>query len=132
MQDPAADATIARQVLAREPGGYAALYDRYAAPLYAYFCSMLGGQERAGGALGVTLMIAACRLGELRDPGRLRPWLYALAGNECRCRVYRRAGPGPAGFASAEASSNLRDGGPGRQAPRGAGGICPAQPWPRS
>ncbi len=103
MQDCPADVAIARRVLAGEPTGYAQLYDRYATPLYAYCHSMLLDQERAVGALGVTFMIAVCRLGELREAGRLRPWLYALARNECRCRADGRAGSGPAGLASAAA-----------------------------
>jgi DNA-directed RNA polymerase specialized sigma24 family protein len=122
MQDPAADTAIARKVLSREPTGYAALYDRYAAPLYAYCCAMLGDPERAAGALGVTLMIPACRLGELRDPGRLRPWMYALARDECRCR----ADPGPAGSAAADAGSGRRDRGRGSQAPPAEEGEPPA------
>ena len=117
MQDAVADAAIARRVLARDPAGYADLYDRHAAPLYAFCYTMLGDRERAAAALGMTLMVAVCRLGELRDPDRLRPWLYALARNECRCRAHGRAGPGLAGFASAGAG-RVRDGGHGSQAPR--------------
>ena len=94
MQDAVADAAIARRVLAREPAGYADLYDRYSAPLYAFCYTMLGDRERAAVALGMTFMIAVCRLDELRDPDRLRPWLYALARNECRCRASWPGGPG--------------------------------------
>ena len=101
MQDSPADVALARRILAGEPTGHAELYDRYATPLYAYCHSMLLDRERALGALGVTFMIAVCRLGELRDADRLRPWLYALARTECRSRVDGRAGPGPAGLAAA-------------------------------
>src|SRR5215471_785371 len=38
-----------------------------------------------------TFISAAARLGGLRDPGRLRPWLYAVARNECRRRLRSRA-----------------------------------------
>lgn len=117
---PAADVAIAREIMAREPTGYARLYDRHAAPLYAYCYSMLGHQERAAGALGVTFMTAACRLGELRELDRLRPWLYALARSECRCRAYGRAGSGPAEFASVDAGS-LRDGGHSSEVPQAEG-----------
>src|SRR5215467_14638918 len=87
MQDRPADVVIAGGVLAGEPTGYAELYDRYATPLYAYCHSILLDQQRAVNALAVTFMIAVCRLGELRDADRLRPWLYALARHECRCRA---------------------------------------------
>ena len=117
---PAADVAIARQVLARESTGYSRLYDRHAAPLYAYCYSMLEHQERAAGALGVTFITAAYRLGELRELDRLRPWLYALARNECRCRADGCAGSGPAEFASVDAG-NLRDGGHSSEVPQAEG-----------
>jgi DNA-directed RNA polymerase specialized sigma24 family protein len=103
MRDAAADVAIADRVSDVEPAGYAELYDRYAAQLYAYCYSMLGDQERAIGALGMTLMIAVCRLDKLRDSGRMRPWLYALARSECRrFPKYGHAASGPVHFASAD------------------------------
>lgn len=87
MQDSAADASIARKVLAGDAIGHAELYDRHAAELYQYCLSMLRDRGRAVGALGITFMIAAGRLAELRDRDRLRPWLYALARDECRRRA---------------------------------------------
>jgi RNA polymerase sigma factor (sigma-70 family) len=107
MQDSAADAAIAERVLDGEPAGYTELYDRYAAQLYAYCYNMLGDQEQAVGALGMTFMIAVCRLGQLPDSDRLRPWLYALARNECR-RYQRngRAGSSPVVFTPANPSED--------------------------
>ena len=87
MQDPAADALIVGKVLAGDPAGHAELYDSHAAALYEYCLSMLRDRERAIGALGITFMIAAGRMAELREPARLRPWLYALARDECRRRA---------------------------------------------
>jgi DNA-directed RNA polymerase specialized sigma24 family protein len=129
MQDGPADVAMAKQVLAGEPTGYAELYDRYATPLYSYCHSMLLDQERALTALSLTLMTAVCRLGELRDANRLRPWLYALARTECRCRADGRAGSGPAGLADL-VSAVAGDAGEaeGRQrseSPPGAGGQPP-------
>ena len=125
MQDGPAAAAIARRVLAGEPAGYAELYDRYATPLYAYCHGLLLDHERALGALGVTFMIAVCRLGELRDADRLRPWLYALARNECRCRADGRAGPGPAGLAAAGDAEQSPDGGQDCESPPGEDGEPP-------
>ena len=34
-----------------------------------------------------TFVIAAGKLGGLRDPRKLRPWLYAVARNECHRRL---------------------------------------------
>lgn len=131
MQDCPADLAIARRVLAGEPTGYAELYDRYATPLYAYCHSMLLDQERAVSALAVTFMIAVCRLGELRDADRLRPWLYALARNECRSRTDGRAGSDPSGLASSAAggagdAEQARDGGQRSGSSRGEDGESPS------
>jgi RNA polymerase sigma factor (sigma-70 family) len=66
--------------------GLAAAYDRYAPALYGYCRRLLGGPADAGDAVQDTFIIAAGALGGLREPGRLRPWLYAVARNE-RCRA---------------------------------------------
>lgn len=108
MQDATADAAIAHKVLAGKRGGHAELYDWYGMPLYAYCYGMLEDREQAAGAVGVTFMIAVGRLGLLRDLARLRPWLYALAHNECRYRMNPHAGSGQAGSGSA-AAGNRRD-----------------------
>jgi RNA polymerase sigma factor (sigma-70 family) len=42
-----------------------------------------------------TFIVASARLGRLRDPDLLKPWLFAVARNECRRRL--RARPGGAG-----------------------------------
>jgi DNA-directed RNA polymerase specialized sigma24 family protein len=99
MQDAAADTSIAANVLAGDPGGRAELYDRHAAELYEYCLTMLRDGGPALGALTTTLMVATARLAELPDRGRLRPWLFALARDECRRRT--RSGRAAAGAGSA-------------------------------
>jgi RNA polymerase sigma factor (sigma-70 family) len=86
MEDP----EIVAAIVFGDPDGLAEAYDRYAVPLYAYCCSML--REPADGADAVqdTFLIAAAKLRGLRDPSKLRPWLYAVARNECLRRL--RAG----------------------------------------
>lgn len=105
MQDATADAGIARRILAGERAAHAELYDRYGAPLYAYCYSMLESQEQAADAVGVTFIVAVGQLGRLRDLARLRPWLYALARNECRHRLNARDGSGQARSAPGDAGS---------------------------
>ena len=48
---------------------------------------MLSEPEDAEYALQDTFVIAAARLGGLHDPRKLRPWLYAVAHNECHLRL---------------------------------------------
>ena len=75
--------------------GLAHAYDLYAAPLYGYCRSLLGEPAGAAGAVQHTFIIAAGRLGGLRDPGRQRAWLYAVARNECRRHLGARASSVP-------------------------------------
>jgi len=78
--------------LAERPAdGLAPVYDRYAPALHAYCRSLLGEPADADDAVLDTFIIAAAELDGLRDPGRLRPWLYAVARNECRHRLRSRA-----------------------------------------
>ena len=89
------DREIVAAIVAGEPGGLAAAYDRYAQPLHAYCCTMLGEPSDAADAVQDTFVIAAAKLGALRDPDRLRPWLYAVARNECHRRLRGRATAAP-------------------------------------
>ena len=62
-------------------------YDRYAPALYGYSHWILHDSAAAAGALKDTFVIAAATLRNLSEPSKLRPWLFALARNECRRRV---------------------------------------------
>jgi RNA polymerase sigma factor (sigma-70 family) len=77
------DSEIVASVVAGDPNGLALAYDRYADPLYTYCRSMLRDPADAADAVQDTFVIAASRLDGLRDPDRLRPWLYSVARNEC-------------------------------------------------
>jgi RNA polymerase sigma factor (sigma-70 family) len=89
------DREIVAAIVAGQPGGLAAAYDRYAQPLHAYCCTMLGEPSDAADAVQDTFVIAAAKLVGLRDPNRLRPWLYAVARNECHRRLRGRATAAP-------------------------------------
>jgi DNA-directed RNA polymerase specialized sigma24 family protein len=79
-------------IVAGDPAALAAAYDHYAPALYAYCRSLLSEPADAAQAVHDTFVVAALRLPGLRDPGRLRPWLYAVARNECRRQLYGRSG----------------------------------------
>ena len=85
------DREIVAAVVAGDPAGLAAAYDRYAPSLYAYCQSLLSEPADAADAVQDTFIIAAAKLSALRDQDRLRPWLYAVARNECHRRL-RSAG----------------------------------------
>jgi RNA polymerase sigma factor (sigma-70 family) len=77
------DAEVVATIVAGEPDGLAAAYDRYADSLYTYCRSMLPDPADAADAAQDAFVIAASRAEGLRDPERLRAWLYAIARNEC-------------------------------------------------
>jgi RNA polymerase sigma factor (sigma-70 family) len=111
------DREIVAAIVAGEPGGLAAAYGRYAPVLHAYCRSMLDEQDAAD-AVQDTFIIAADKLAGLRDPDRLRPWLYAVARNECRRRLRLRASAASldeAGVAEPSAVTDETDPGTGVQ-----------------
>jgi RNA polymerase sigma factor (sigma-70 family) len=81
------DSEVVAAIVAGDPAGLAAAYDKYAPPLYSYCRSRLREPADAADAVQDTFVIAASRLSALRDPERLRPWLYAVARNECHRRL---------------------------------------------
>jgi len=81
------DRDMAAAIVAGDPAGLSAAFDRYAAGLFGYCQLLLTEPADAADAVQDTFVIAAAKAGALRDPDRLRPWLYAVARNECRRRL---------------------------------------------
>jgi RNA polymerase sigma factor (sigma-70 family) len=84
------DGEIVAAIVAGEPDGLAAAYDRYAPALHAYCRSLLIEPADAADAVQDTFIITAAKVGGLRDPDKLRPWLYSVARNECFRRLRAR------------------------------------------
>src|SRR5579875_2151473 len=84
------DTEVVASIRTRDPEGLAEAYDRYAARIFSFCRGLLGEPADATGAVRDTYVIAVAAVDELHDPGRLRPWLYAVARNECHRRL--RAG----------------------------------------
>ncbi|MEU8203009.1 sigma factor-like helix-turn-helix DNA-binding protein [Streptosporangium sp. NPDC049046] len=74
-----------------DPVAPASLYDSYAERLNDYAHSLLGDRETAAGAVHDALVTARGSVDRLREPGRLRAWLYALV--RIRCADAGRGGP---------------------------------------
>jgi RNA polymerase sigma factor (sigma-70 family) len=81
------DSEVVAAIVSGNPAGLDEAYGRYAAPLYAYSRSLLGSPEDAAGAVLDTFVVASSKLRDLRDPERLRPWLYTVTRNACRRRL---------------------------------------------
>jgi RNA polymerase sigma factor (sigma-70 family) len=86
-EDGEYDREVLAAITAGDPAGIAMAYDRYASGLYGYSHWILHDSAAAAGALTDTFVVAAATLSNVSEPSTLRPWLFALARNECRRRT---------------------------------------------
>jgi RNA polymerase sigma factor (sigma-70 family) len=86
--DTGATAAIA-QAIAGDEAAFARIIATYHADLMRVAFVVCGDRELAGDAVEAAWTIAWRRLGTLRDPERLRPWLVAVAANEARQAIRR-------------------------------------------
>src|SRR6202021_4146073 len=89
------DSDLVASIVAGDPEGLAAAYDRYAGDLFGYCQSLLQDPNDAADAVQDTFVIAVSKLAGLRDPERLRAWLFAVARNECLHRLKSRQAAAP-------------------------------------
>jgi RNA polymerase sigma factor (sigma-70 family) len=84
------DADLALASAAGDQRAFAEIYDRYADRLHDFCLGMLADRDAAADCVQDTFCIAATQLPRLRDPDRLRPWLYSIARNEALRRIRQR------------------------------------------
>src|SRR5260370_24683325 len=65
------------------------LYDTYAVQLFDYCEGILRNRAAAADAVQDTLVTADVQISKLRDPGRLRVWLYCIARRQCLSELPR-------------------------------------------
>lgn len=85
------DAALARRLQEGDAGAWADVYDRYADRLFDYCASILHDRHEAEDAVHDAFVTASQRIGQLRDPDRLRPWLYAVCRTTALGRARRRS-----------------------------------------
>ncbi len=100
MADPSGeigDAQLVQEARAGDRAAFGAIYSRYADRIHDFCRSALRDPHEAADVTQETFLVAAGRLGQLREPDKLRAWLYAIARNEAmrRSRSRRRATPTP-------------------------------------
>jgi len=83
----AADTDLVARAVDGDRDAFGALYDRYADRIYDLCVHMLRDSHEAADACAEVFLVAAEHLGRLRDPAKLKSWLYAITRNE----VYRRS-----------------------------------------
>lgn len=95
------DAQLVTAYLAGDRNALASIYDLYASGLYDTAAAMLSDRHDAADMVQDVFCIAAERLNQLRDPNRLKPWLYAVLRNEVYRRTKKRKRSTPTDFQSA-------------------------------
>jgi RNA polymerase sigma factor (sigma-70 family) len=80
---PVDDRALVAALVSGDPRGLEGAYRAYADRLYSYCRGMLRDPDAAADAVHDTFVLASQRAGQLREPDRLRSWLYAIARNEC-------------------------------------------------
>jgi RNA polymerase sigma factor (sigma-70 family) len=73
-------------------------YDSYADALYAYCRSLVQEPAAAADAVRDAFVVAAFRLADVPDESLLRPWLFAVARNECLRAISGGAATGARGI----------------------------------
>jgi RNA polymerase sigma factor (sigma-70 family) len=80
------DREVVAAIAAGDPAGIAAAYDKYATGLYGYCQWKLHEPTEAAEALRDVFTVAATS-GDPPEAPKMRPWLYAVARNECQRRL---------------------------------------------
>ena len=74
----------------RDEGLLTAVYHAHSGAIHSYAFRLLGNQEDADDVTQEVFIRAHERLDQLRDPERLRPWLYRIATNLCMDHLRKR------------------------------------------
>lgn len=92
------DAELAVAAAAGDRRAFAGIYDRYANRLHDFCAGMLADRDAAADCVQDAFCEAATCLRDLREPDKLRPWLYGVARHQClrRLRSRRREQPSDA------------------------------------
>ena len=84
------DADLACAAASGDRQAFAGIYLRYADRLHDFCVGMLGDRDAAADCVQDAFCTAASTLVQLRDPAKLRPWLYAVARSEALRRLRQR------------------------------------------
>ncbi len=89
--DTVDDPALVAAMVSGDPRGLEGAYRRYAERILTYCRGLLRDPQAAADAVHDTFVAAQEHIAQLRDPHRLRPWLYAIARHECLRHLRGRA-----------------------------------------
>lgn len=104
MIDTRSDAELVAAHVGGDRAALAAIYDRYADALHDTAAAMLADRHDAEDLTHDVFVIASSRLDQLRDPTRLKPWLFAVLRHEVYRRTRRRGRERPTDLSVAGAT----------------------------
>lgn len=84
------DAALVLAARTGDRAAWAGIYDRYADRLHDFCWSVLRDRDEAADAMHDAFITAYNKLDQLRDPTRLRSWLFAIARNEALAHARKR------------------------------------------
>jgi RNA polymerase sigma factor (sigma-70 family) len=88
------DELLAIRCLLGEPAAFDALIQRWHAPLWKYARRLTGDEDAAGETVQETWLRILRGIGRLRDPSKLRPWIFGIARRTVMDRLRDKyAGP---------------------------------------
>ena len=88
---PMDDAALVEAARSGDGSAWGAIYDRYADKLHDHCHRILRDRDEAADALHDAFIAASRHLDQLRDPTRLRPWLYSICRHESLRRARQRS-----------------------------------------
>lgn len=88
--DEAPDEELARAAASGDRAAFAAIYDRYADRLNDFVVRMVRDSDAAADCVHEAFCTAATGLSTLRQPEKLRPWLYAVSRSQALRHIQRR------------------------------------------
>ncbi len=94
--DEAPDEDLARAAASGDRAAFAAIYDRYADRLNDFVVRMVRDSDAAADCVHEAFCTAATGLSKLRQPEKLRPWLYAVSRSQALRHIQRRKFEQPA------------------------------------
>ena len=74
---------LARRLMSGDANAFDAFVDHFRAKIFRYTWLMCGQREDAEDVAQDTLLQAFASFGQLREPERIRPWIFRIARNAC-------------------------------------------------